>query len=435
MQAARRLALRAGYRNAGTVEFLYEPAERRFSFMEVNARLQVEHPVTEAVTGLDLVKLQLHVAAGGRLEGEPPAPAGHAIEARLNAEDPALGFLPAPGRVVLLRLPTGPGVRVDTGVAEGDVIPAEFDSMIAKIIAWGHDRDEALARLRRALADTMVVVDGGTTNQGFLLELLDRPEVRAGEVDTTWLDRLHLERRDRARAPRRRRAAAGGDRARRGRDGGRPRALLRLRPARAPAGRARASRAPSSCATAGSPTARGRADRAGPLPRGGRRRGDRGRVQRLGAHERRLELRGRAHRTLISIQGADLLVEVDGVPHRISRDDGGLVRNLAPAVVVSIPVAPGDEVEAGDVVAVVEAMKMETSLIAPFRAACGGCSSARTSTSPRRRRSCTRAARRRAVPGGGRARLLRAAGADAGLRGARALPREPATAGVARARL
>ncbi|HET8949919.1 MAG TPA: biotin carboxylase N-terminal domain-containing protein, partial [Solirubrobacteraceae bacterium] len=147
MDAARRLALRAGYRNAGTVEFLYEPAERRFSFMEVNARLQVEHPVTEAVTGLDLVKLQLHVAAGGRLEGEPPPPSGHAIEARLNAEDPALGFAPAPGRISLLRVPGGPGVRVDAGVAEGDTIPPEFDSMIAKIIAWGSSRGEALARL------------------------------------------------------------------------------------------------------------------------------------------------------------------------------------------------------------------------------------------------------------------------------------------------
>ena len=162
--------------------------------MEVNARLQVEHPVTEAVTGLDLVKLQLHVAAGGRLEGEPPAPTGHAVEARLNAEDPALGFIPAPGRIALLRLPTGPGVRVDTGVAEGDVIPAEFDSTIAKVIATGRDRDEALARLRRALAETMVVIDGGTTNQGFLLELLDRPEVRSGDVDTAWLDRLQPQR-------------------------------------------------------------------------------------------------------------------------------------------------------------------------------------------------------------------------------------------------
>ena len=290
---AQRLALRAGYRNAGTVEFLYEPAERRFSFMEVNARLQVEHPVTEAVTGLDLVKLQLHVAAGGRLEGEPPAPVGHAIEARLNAEDPALGFLPAPGRVALLRLPTGPGVRVDTGVAEGDVIPAEFDSMIAKLIAWGRDRDEALARLRCALADTIVVIDGGTTNQGFLLELLDRPELRSGDVDTTWLDRLQLQRRHRPRAPRRRGAPAGGDR-----DQPRPR------------------RRPTARASTRSPAAAGRRptpDRARTVDLRHRGQAYRSRsaqiapalyrvtidgvgvevrVQRLGAHERRLELAG-----------------------------------------------------------------------------------------------------------------------------------------------
>jgi acetyl/propionyl-CoA carboxylase alpha subunit/acetyl-CoA carboxylase carboxyltransferase component len=367
MEAARRLVLRAGYRNAGTVEFLYEPAERRFSFMEVNARLQVEHPVTELATGVDLVKLQLHVAAGGRLEGEPPPAVGHAVEARLNAEDPALGFVPAPGRIALLRLPSGPGVRVDTGVAEGDVIPAEFDSMIAKIIAWGRDRDEALARLRRALAETMVVVDGGTTNQGFLLELLDRPEVRTGDIDTTWLDRLNLSgeivpvrhadvallqaaidlaeaetAHDRARFyayARRGRPHAGAGLARtvelrhRGQS-------YRLAVAQVAPGRHRVTVDGTTIEVS---------------------------VQRLGAHERRIELAGRAHRTLASVQGADVLVEVDGIPHRISRDDGGLVRNLAPAVVVSIPVAPGDEVEAGDVVAVVEAMKMETSLTAPFR--------------------------------------------------------------------
>jgi acetyl/propionyl-CoA carboxylase alpha subunit/acetyl-CoA carboxylase carboxyltransferase component len=367
MDAARRLALRVGYRGACTVEFLYEPSERLFSFMEVNARLQVEHPVTEAVTGLDLVKLQLHVAAGGRLEGDPPTPSGHAIEARLNAEDPALGFLPAPGRVALLRFPTGPGLRVDTGVEKGDVIPPEFDSMIAKLIAWGRDRDEARARLRRALSETVVVIEGGTTNQGFLLELIDRPEVRTGEVDTTWLDRMQL----RGEIVPVRHA-----------DVALLQAAIELSEAEIAADRAhfyafaRRGRPQAGTATERTIDLRHRGARyrlrvaeVGP----GRHRvtvdGQAVEVEarRVGAHERRLELRGTTHRTLTSLQGADLLVEVDGVPHRISRDDGGLVRNLAPAVVVSLPVAEGEEVQAGDVVAVVESMKMETSLTAPFR--------------------------------------------------------------------
>jgi acetyl/propionyl-CoA carboxylase alpha subunit/acetyl-CoA carboxylase carboxyltransferase component len=365
--AAQRLALRAGYRNAGTVEFLYEPAERRFSFMEVNTRLQVEHPVTEAVTGLDLVKLQLHVAAGGRLDGDPPVAAGHAIEARLNAEDPALGFAPAPGRVVLLRLPTGPGVRVDTGVAEGDVIPPEFDSMIGKLIAWGRDRDEALARLRRAVQDTVVVVDGGATNQGFLLELLARPEVRTGEVDTSLLDRLYLsgdavsvrhgdvaliqaaiELADRDAAADRARFYAF---ARRGRPEASP-DLFRTYELR--------HRGQSYRFAVGQTgpdhytvTADGRAIELS--------------SHRLGERESRIVLHGKPHRTLTSRQGEDLLVEVEGVPHRISRGDAGTVRNISPAVVVSLPLSVGDVVEAGDVVAVVEAMKMESSLTAPFR--------------------------------------------------------------------
>ncbi len=188
--AAVRLSAAVGYHNAGTVEFLVDPETREFLFMEVNTRLQVEHPVTEATTGLDLVKLQLHVAAGGRLEGEPPPVYGHAVEGRLCAEDPEQGFVPAPGRIAMLRLPTGSGVRVDSGVRECDTISAEFDSMIAKVIAWGRDRDEALARLRRALAQSAVVVEGGTTNRSFLLALIDRPELRSGDVDNRWLDRL-----------------------------------------------------------------------------------------------------------------------------------------------------------------------------------------------------------------------------------------------------
>ena len=154
--------------------------------MEVNTRLQVEHPVTEMVTGVDLVKLQLHIAAGGTLEGEPPPANGHAIEARLNAEDPGLGFTPTPGRISLLRLPGGPGIRVDSGFAEGDDVPPEFDSMIAKLIA--HGAAPATRRSRGCAGrspNTMVVIDDGATNQGFLLELLGRDRAAfPSEVDT-----------------------------------------------------------------------------------------------------------------------------------------------------------------------------------------------------------------------------------------------------------
>ena len=191
--SAAALVKAAGYVNAGTVEFLYEPRERLLSFLEVNTRLQVEHCVTEATTGVDIVKLQLHVAGGGKLAEiapETPPARGHAIEARLTAEDPEQGFAPAPGHIEHLNLPAGPGVRVDTGVAAGDTIPPQFDSMIAKIIAWGRDRDEARARLSRALRQTAAVIDGGTTNKAFLLDLLDRPEVLNGEFATMWLDTM-----------------------------------------------------------------------------------------------------------------------------------------------------------------------------------------------------------------------------------------------------
>src|SRR5437660_3035516 len=199
---AAELVRAAGYVNAGTVEFLYEPGQKLLSFLEVNTRLQVEHPVTEACTGVDIVKLQLHIAAGGTLAefgvlldestGEPQA-RGHAIEARLTAVDPERDFAPAPGLIEYLALPTGPGIRVDTGVAPADVIPPQFDSMIAKVIAWGQDRAEARARLSRAIRQTSTVIQGGTTSKAFLLDLLDRPEFVRGEIDTTWLDTMMAE--------------------------------------------------------------------------------------------------------------------------------------------------------------------------------------------------------------------------------------------------
>lgn len=194
--SAERLAIAVDYCGAATVEFLYHAGDRAFSFLEVNTRLQVEHPITESVTDLDLVAMQLQVASGVSLSGDRPTERGHAIEARLNAEDPDRDFAPSPGRITRLEFPNGPGIRVDTGVSEGDVIPAEFDSMIAKVIAYGVDREQALARLRRALAETTVVIEGGATNKSFILELLDQPEVTTGQpfwADTGWIDRVRAE--------------------------------------------------------------------------------------------------------------------------------------------------------------------------------------------------------------------------------------------------
>ncbi len=364
--AAAELARLAGYRGAGTVEFLYQPEARRFAFLEVNTRLQVEHPVTELTTGLDLVKLQFLVAAGARLDGDPPPAEGHAIEVRLNAEDAERAFAPAPGTIERLRLPSGPGLRVDTGVAEGDTIPPEYDSMIAKIIALGRDRDEALARLRRALAQSSVLVRGGTTNRAFLLDLLHQPAVVKGEADTGWLDRLTadggyrfdtrgevalvaaaIDAYDGAAAVERDRFYASAAR-------GRPHVntdvgvSVDLRHA--------------GCAY------RLEVARSGPhrylvTTDGVRVVAD---VEHLDRFERRLTIGGRRFRVASIAQGADTLVEVDGVPHRISQDDAGMVRAPGPSVVVAIPVEVGDEVEAGAAVAVLESMKMETVLAAPF---------------------------------------------------------------------
>ena len=182
--AAVEAARSVGYTGAGTVEFIVSgDTPDRFYFMEMNTRLQVEHPVTELVYGLDLVEWQLRVAAGEVLPaGFPPAMTGHAVEARVYAEDPARGFLPAGGRVLALREPGGRGVRVDSGLTEGMSVTSAYDPMLAKVIAWGPDRAAALRLLDAALADTAVL--GVTTNTGFLRSLLRDPDVRAGRLDT-----------------------------------------------------------------------------------------------------------------------------------------------------------------------------------------------------------------------------------------------------------
>ncbi len=185
--AAAALARETGYVGAGTVEFLLDPSGE-FFFIEMNTRIQVEHPITELVTGLDLVALQLRVADGEPLPmtQDEIVCRGAALEFRVNAEDPADDFLPSPGEVTGLELPGGPGVRVDTALAAGDVIPPFYDSMVAKLCVWAPDRAAALARGRRALAEYRV--EGVPTTIPLHQRLLEDPTVIAGDYDIAFLE-------------------------------------------------------------------------------------------------------------------------------------------------------------------------------------------------------------------------------------------------------
>jgi acetyl-CoA carboxylase biotin carboxylase subunit len=180
------------YRNAGTVEFLYDVERDDFYFMEVNARIQVEHPVSEMVTGSDLIRLQLEVAGGNapRLEQYNIVFHGHAIEARIIAEDPKRGFAPSPGRVRVWRPPQGKGVRVDTAMSQGALVPPYYDSMIAKLIVHGPDRASAVMRLRNALDD--FAVEGVATNIPFLRGIAAHPDFIDNRLDTRWLESVFL---------------------------------------------------------------------------------------------------------------------------------------------------------------------------------------------------------------------------------------------------
>ncbi|WP_229022984.1 acetyl/propionyl/methylcrotonyl-CoA carboxylase subunit alpha [Actinomarinicola tropica] len=189
-ESALKLARTLGYRSAGTVEFLYDEDRREFSFLEVNTRLQVEHPVTEEVTGIDLVREQLRIAAGETLDHDQDAVtfAGHAIEARLYAEDPAAGFLPATGALVAYEEPVDPAVRWDSGVTQGSVVGVDFDPMLAKVVAHGPTRAEAAGRL--ALALERLHLGGVVTNRAFLAETLRTPEFLAGDTTTDFIERV-----------------------------------------------------------------------------------------------------------------------------------------------------------------------------------------------------------------------------------------------------
>ncbi len=363
---AARIASAAGVVGAATIAFVRAAPGADVSLLRISGGLPLGHGVTEIASGIDLAKLQLHIAEGGRLVGPPPLATGHAIAVRLNAEDAELGFAPAPGRVELLQLPTGPGLRIDPAVAEGDALSPGDDPTIAEVVAWGRDRDEARVRLRRALAQLPVVLDGGTTNKGFLLDLLGRDAVRAGEYDTGWLDRL----------------AADGETA--GREHGDIAVLMAAVDAYDE--RQRSSRAQLfATARRGRPQVSSELGRHIELCHRGndyvtfvRRTGRRQYrvaidqvevplvVTRLAKYQSRIDVEGRSLRVVSAIQGGDHLVEVDGVPHRLSRSDGGIVRAGLPGVVVAMHVGVGDMVVANDTLVTIESMKMETPIVAPF---------------------------------------------------------------------
>ena len=182
-------AAELGYTNAGTIEFLLDPERGALYFMEMNTRLQVEHPVTEGVTGVDLVAEQIRIAAGEPMSVDEDGVTlvGHAIEARVNAEDPDT-FRPSPGLITGYHVPGGPGIRVDSAIYGGYTVPHHYDSMVAKVIAYGRTRDVALRRLRRALGE--FIVEGITTNVPFLRRILDDPRFAAGDLDTHFLEGL-----------------------------------------------------------------------------------------------------------------------------------------------------------------------------------------------------------------------------------------------------
>ncbi len=334
--AAARLARAARLTGAATVELWQDPAGAALALAAFVPHLEPGHVLAEAATGLDLMKLQLRIAAGGRLEGDAPRPTAHAVAVHLAVEPPA------PDVLRLLRVPTGVGLRVETGVDDGDAVSGE----LATLVARGHDRAEAVGRLHRALVDTAVVLDRGVSNKAALLAALAPvPGAAAGDADAALLcaalaaydDELTV-------AQAQFYAAAARGRPRLSREVGRALALsldgqryaLRVR-------------------------------RLGP---------DRYRVemdgqeidvglQRHGEYQARLRLGARCHRVLAVPHAAGYLIEIDGAAQRVSRAEGALVRAPAPAVVLSVGVAPGAEVHAGDRLLVLEAMKTEMPVLAP----------------------------------------------------------------------
>ncbi|NNL86106.1 MAG: ATP-grasp domain-containing protein, partial [Myxococcales bacterium] len=363
LRDARRIAAEVAYSGAGTVEFLVDG--EAYYFLEMNPRLQVEHGITEAITGLDLVELQIRIARGEDLGDLSFRESGHAIEARVCAEDPDAGFIPSPGRIARFDPVLGPKVRIDTGVAPGTDVPDAFDSLIAKVITTGDDRHEAVSRLRAALADFDLVIEGGATNKGYLLEVLEDPEFAAGGVDVGWLDRFGEARnRERAHAVPALVAAAILT-YQRGRN------LARLN-FFADASNPSPDRVPASVGQEIDLSYEGEQYPLEVFALGGWRYrvymdGDfvTATLREEGSHRARLEIGETVLPILYDATDAGLRLEVAGLAHRFGWQTVGQVRAATPAMVIGVHVAVGDRVEVGQPLGILEAMKMEIGFDAP----------------------------------------------------------------------
>ncbi|MFQ3620485.1 MAG: biotin carboxylase N-terminal domain-containing protein, partial [Spirochaetales bacterium] len=365
-KAALRLIQAANYESAGTVEFLYDFKREEFYFMEVNTRLQVEHPITEQLYGIDLVQGQIRVARGESIADWNPLPRGVVIEARLNAEDPSRDFRPSPGFVSRFRPPAGPGIRIDSGIDQGSEIPPEFDSMVAKVIASGHDRITALARLERALSEMRIHIEGGTTNRAFLIGLLKNPDIRKGGVHTRFVEELLSSKTPIVPDPDWDIAIT---------VGAIERYLERVQE--------EVANFTQQMLTFGSPRdlQRGTGYEVEVSAQGTRYtflvkaldeetyliRGDQTfsvKYQKK-SNESLLRLGEKRYTIQIVERGDVLQVEVNGIPYELEFSLGGVVKSPSPGVVLSIPLTIGTEVEKGDIILTLEAMKMEVVVPSP----------------------------------------------------------------------
>ncbi|MFT7580501.1 MAG: acetyl/propionyl-CoA carboxylase alpha subunit, partial [Myxococcota bacterium] len=364
--ASVRLAEAANYRGVATAEYLYDPAKDRATFLEVNSRLQVEHTVTECITGCDLVQAQIDIARGLPWVKPVGPPRGHAIEVRLNAEDPEQGFAPRPGHIRVLRPPSGPGMRFDSGVAEGMVVAPEFDSMIAKVIATGATRKQAIARLERGLRELEVVVEDGATNKAFLLDLLREEAFLDGSADTAWLDREM--------------AAGGVIQTRHHFEALFFAAIVEYRRRRhghiheffAQTQNGVPQHPPTPEPLTVDLKLRGQAVGLSVYGLADDKYlvGQPGALHLLtaestGTHSAVLHVGGHRHSVMYVYGRTGIGVEIDGAMHTVELASGGIIKAPVPAVVVHVAVQEGDKVQAGDRLLTLEAMKLEMPLFAP----------------------------------------------------------------------